>query len=240
MELVKKNLVSIICGVIAIVAVVVYFFPVGGWYTDFEARLTERVTEGKRADTALSTHFDLPVIVGDKPEPLTKFPNDAIIEQGKRKMGEVHAKSGEALAFVVDLNRQNHELLVPAALPDKPNNGVALNQFKDEFTRVMTPGLKPTTRPAGPGGATGPQNLMDDILHAVAPPTDQEIDAAKMKLWAEKYEPKVIKIEKPMGPASRRRSSSPTSGKSACCSWNRPRRSTRTSATTGPPSTRST
>lgn len=201
MELVKKNLVSIICGVIALVAVVLYFFPVSGWYTDFHAQLQERVTEGSRADKALQMHFDLPVITGEKPEPLPKFPNDAIISQGREQMAGVHAKAGEALAYVIDLNRQGHELLVPAALPDKPQNGVALNKFKDEYLRVTTPSDKPTTRPAGAADAPGVhQNLMDDILHAVAPPTQEEINAAKFKLWAEKYEPQVIEVKKDMGP----------------------------------------
>ena len=48
MEIVKKNLFGIICGVIALVAFAAWIWPVGGWYGDFQETLNKRLAVDKQ------------------------------------------------------------------------------------------------------------------------------------------------------------------------------------------------
>ncbi len=45
MDFVKKNLVSLICGTIALVAIIATFFPLSGYFTELNKKLAQRTTE---------------------------------------------------------------------------------------------------------------------------------------------------------------------------------------------------
>ena len=51
MELVKKNIVSVICGVVAILAIVASFFPLGGYVEDLQASLNKSKTDYSSLET---------------------------------------------------------------------------------------------------------------------------------------------------------------------------------------------
>ena len=61
MDIVKKNLVSIICGVIAIVAIVATFYPMNGEFDKLNKQLVERNTAYTTAEQILAKTRQMPV-----------------------------------------------------------------------------------------------------------------------------------------------------------------------------------
>src|SRR4051794_33735596 len=113
MEIVKRNIISIVCGVIALAAVIAFFFPVGGWYTDLAAKLKQRATVNDNITSILRTRRALPVLALDgKPEPLTVFPNKNVIAEGNRAVTKVHTVSEQLLQTAVKVNHEGHDVLV--------------------------------------------------------------------------------------------------------------------------------
>ena len=51
MELVKKNIVSVVCGVVAIAAIVASFFPLGGYVEELQGALNKSKTDYSSLDT---------------------------------------------------------------------------------------------------------------------------------------------------------------------------------------------
>ena len=63
MDIVKKNLVSIICGVVALVALVaVFIWPLDGYYTDLKTKTTARAAIYKKVDDLMGKSRSLPVL----------------------------------------------------------------------------------------------------------------------------------------------------------------------------------
>ena len=77
MDIVKKNLVSIICGVIALVALVaVFVWPLNGYYDTLHTKATARAAIYAKAEGLMNKTRSLPVLDFNHPEAgkLTKFP----------------------------------------------------------------------------------------------------------------------------------------------------------------------
>src|SRR5215208_4176410 len=121
MQLVKKNIVSIICVLVGVAALVTLFI-VSGWYDQFNTRLTQSKTSN---DTVASLMRQPRVIPSPNPDgtavPLEVFPNDKVFEAGDRAMNQVHNNAQTLLRTAVDMNRKGHEVLVNGALP-RPNS----------------------------------------------------------------------------------------------------------------------
>src|SRR5687768_14540792 len=87
MDLVKKNMLSIVCGVIAIVAIVAWFWPIGPMFTSLQADLDARAAEYKKVEDLRTAPRSLPSLVlegGEKPV-LNRFPNEKVVAVGREK-----------------------------------------------------------------------------------------------------------------------------------------------------------
>lgn len=192
MDIVKKNIVSIVCGVIALLALIALVWPIGPMYESFRAELKEREKANAAVQALLRAERTRPNLLGeDKHEPLGTFPSPAIIAQGHEVIGKLHENAVNLLQTAISINKRGHDLLVPTALP-RPD-AKALYAFRGQYQNVLSPGAPATAaRPGSPA-----ENIPDGILHSTAPPTAKEIKDALDKEWREKWETKVIKIETP-------------------------------------------
>ena len=174
MEIVKKNILSIICGVIVIAAVVVYFVWVSGkLYPDLDAAARERKSQYETLNNLLGKTRNMPVIElkSSEPVPLPVFPTLPVIQHAKEVTSQLSAQSKQILKMASDLNR--HEPLVPGVFP-KPNDQTKLI-FRDAYGRFVNEEIALR-------------------LKAASPPTEEEVAAEEEKLWNEKYAKKVYYV----------------------------------------------
>ena len=118
MEIVKKNIISIICGVVALAAVVVAFVIVPGHKEAAPERTSTPARRRTRSlDDLLKKPRQLPVVNPDNPEQksLEAFPSEAVIKQGEAITKKVEEESKAIFEAAVEMNK--HELLVPGSLP---------------------------------------------------------------------------------------------------------------------------
>ncbi len=133
MEIVKKNLMSIIFGVLALAAVVAAFFPLGGFWTDLHTRAQARTSAFTDAKNLLSKPRTLPVITpAGEPENLPVFPNQKIIDAAKKQLGVVKENSDRFLKQAVQASERKP--LVDNVLPGTIANPAA------EFARHASRG----------------------------------------------------------------------------------------------------
>lgn len=203
MDKVKKHLFPVLCAGIAIIAIVVYFVPLGGWYDAFNQRLDAQAKAAGAITSLVNQKRVLPIVHPEQnqPEPLTNYPNNARLQQGLEQTARVQTAAQDVLARAVQINRAGHEVLLPLALP-RPDPS-SKNEFKIAYNNALRSN---PTLPAPAGAATQPAsapapiprgNIPDGILNAAAPPTDAEIQAAWAREWETNYEPRLIFVGAP-------------------------------------------
>ena len=163
MEIVKKNILSIICGVVAILAIVASFMPLGSYTSELQEKLNKSKSNAEALNGLLSKQRSKPILSPDSAtaEPLVTFPNEAVIEAGKITTGKVEAESQRMRDVAEQMNV--HAPLVPGSLP-QPSAGIDI-VYRETYSRLFTPGvngelpavikstqghppLKPTTPPS--------------------------------------------------------------------------------------------
>ena len=172
MEIVKKNILSIVCGVIAIGAVVFYFvYVTGKLQPDLEAEAKQRKSQYDTLNNLLGKSRNLPVvdIKNTTPVPLPSFPTVDIIKQAKDVTSRLTGQSKQILALAVKLNQRPP--LVPGVFP-KPNDTAKLT-FRDAYADYVT-------------------NQVPKLLNAASPPTVEDVTKEEDRLWNDKYAPKII------------------------------------------------
>src|SRR5688572_8235621 len=120
MEIVKKNLLSIICGVVILLSVGALFWPISGIIADAQAKADERQQEYEKLNKLLpgQKSRSLPNISLDanaETTKLTQFPGPKVIEAGQTATKAMAEQSANMLAAAVAMNQ--HALLVPKSLP---------------------------------------------------------------------------------------------------------------------------
>lgn len=171
MEFVKNNILSILCGVVVLVAIVVPFWPMGGYRESLESRLAERVTVYNSLNDVRTKSRTLPVVNPDNPtpQPLEVFPNEQIIAKGNEVKTAFETQSKQLMDEVIKLNR--HTLLVPGSLPAASSTSL-LFRFRDQYRDAIANGF--------------PRMLKRGI-----PPTAESIKLATEKLYNAKYRPQL-------------------------------------------------
>jgi len=152
MEIVKKNLVSILCGVIALLAVASFFYPIPAMQASAKRNLDNQAETYKQL-TALQTktrHW--PNVTQDPnasaPE-LKELPGPKLIETGQAQVKQVQDQSLTLKDRAIKMNV--HQLLVPDSLPN-PSNSF---QFQEAYVRRF--------------------DQFQKMLNSVTPPTADEI-----------------------------------------------------------------
>ncbi len=170
MELVRKNILSIVCGVIAVLALVSLVWPISPMYAELQTTLDSRKKAAEQLVALKNSPRFLPVIELDNPKPgtLVQFPNRAIIEAGGEATKKVQDQSRLILEKAKELNK--HELLLPK------ETEFSAFEFRDEYNKLFKPGPK----------------SFSDILNATLPPDDNDIAAAAEELWNKEYKIKIV------------------------------------------------
>src|SRR3954462_12837352 len=107
MDIVKKNLVSIVCGVLALVALVaVFVWPLNGYYDTLHSKVAARAAVYSKVDGLMNKPRSLPVLDLSHPEPLklTKFPSRDVIRVGEAAQQGVKTESERVYDFAWNLN----------------------------------------------------------------------------------------------------------------------------------------
>ncbi len=193
MEIVKKNLLSISCGVIALLAFIAWFWPIGSLYSDFQASLDKRVAMNTQIRNLKTRPRQVPPIgpTGES-QPLASFPNKPTIDVVDAAIKSLKDKSDQALLFMVAMNRAGHDLLEPGSLP-VPIDSNQSYRFRAQYNAVMDYGGKPEPWDRRNPEA-GPLNLLDQVLNATPAATPVEVEDARKKKFDTEYLPKVYTV----------------------------------------------
>ena len=171
MEIVKRNLLSIICGVIALIAVVSIFFPMEGFYDDLAAKLQKSKTEEEAIKTQMGATFNLPTIDPKKTEPTPlpegAYPYTKLIEDGKKVVAELATQANELVNRSREFNKRPQ--LVEGALPNAV--GAARSTFKSQYYYKF--------------------EEFKQRLNLVTPPTEADFQEAADAIWERDWKGRV-------------------------------------------------
>jgi hypothetical protein len=176
MDIVKKNLVSIICGAVVLIAILLLFWPISGWFSSLQTEANGRSSAYSQVRDALSKERRLPVVSLEpnaEPPRLEQFPTPAVIERGQKVKGDIAAEKENIEKLAVKLNQGDKTLLVPKSLPDTRDR-VVMGNFGREYTRIMDY--------MNPDPAKRKQSLPVQILRAGIAPTQAEILAYQQRV----------------------------------------------------------
>ena len=165
MDIVKKNLLSIICGVVAVIALVLWFWPLGSIQAEAQTKLEQRTKLYGQMQSALNQRRKLPAvdIQGAEDRTLESFPNKDVIKWGQEQTQKLADEAKRVNNEAIGMNQR--ALLVPFSLPQPaPTTDFT---FRDQYDRVMK------NFPA--------------YLHAGQPVAQADIDAAKKEIWTSQY-----------------------------------------------------
>ena len=181
MDIVKKNFLSILCGVIALVGVVLWFFPLGGMYDTLQKEVDGSKQTYNEITTLRKQPRSLPNLVLEETEreQLGRFPNDKVIAKGKEATEAMKAQSDRMIGTVTDLNK--HELLVPGSLPVPQDGRTPIDFAQEYFARL---GQGPDLWDAG----------LPAALKATLPPSPDELNEKAQQIYDEKYVKEIIQI----------------------------------------------
>lgn len=185
MEIVKKNLISIICGVVALAALVVGLFMVPGRAGELQAKVDERKAAHDQLAELLNKPRQLPVVNPDNPaaENLQQFPSQSIITQGDEITKRVEAESKAILEAAVKMNAHKvADGLPPSALPS-PGDPDRFT-FREWYRGVLPPLVAGAAEGGGSRGGSGQSRFAKD-LKAGMPPMPEDVRVKQDQLAAE-------------------------------------------------------
>ena len=213
---IKKNAFPLCCGAVAIAAIVLLFYPLGGWIEDAQAKAATEA--GQYATIAGFTRSRYQPTVDPTKTAKTElaaFPNPAQVKVGQTAIEALTQQSQKAMTDMLRLNDQQvHAVLVPGLLPAPPSDTLKF-QFADLYKKSLNP--DPTISGLGDAGGVPPpvqadpkdpnrmkvdeglvsvrgRNLYNDILRAAAPADPALIEARKEWLWQDRYFPQVVTV----------------------------------------------
>jgi hypothetical protein len=176
-QVLKKNILSVICGVVVVLAIVAYFVFVTGLYTGsdgLEAKAKERKSNFDTLQGLVTKQRTLPVVeLNSSPtaRPLEVFPTTEVIKVGEGITKQLKDQSSQ----IVEIARQYNQrpTLMPNFFPNPTDP--QKYRFRDAYKIHMNKEL-----PA--------------VLQAVAPPTEADVQEAREKLWRDKYADQIITV----------------------------------------------
>ena len=162
MELVKKNIVSVICGVVALIAIVASFFPLGGYITALQGSLDQSKSTYGTVDGLRTKSRNLPITKLEEttPTPLGMFPSQDVIDKAGKVVKEVEGQSIRMRDAAVTMNKRPP--LVANSLPNpQPPYDI---RFRDEYAHLMSTPMAGNNVPTGE-----PPKLLADFKAGVLP-----------------------------------------------------------------------
>jgi hypothetical protein len=166
MEIVKKNLVSIICGVVALAAIVaVFVYPLGGFYTELKEKAQERASVQGKVNSLLNKSRGFPNFDPNETTTasLNKFPSKAVINAATEAQKGVTGNADKMVNTALQLNERGHGLVLPNSLPSPISQPIAI-----KFRRTLQDAL---------------DHLRTEELLAGIPPTSEEFNNRADVIW---------------------------------------------------------
>src|SRR5690348_7499465 len=125
MDIVKKNIVSILCGVVAILALVAIFWPVGGMTKELQDKVEKSKSDYYAKLTSLrSAKRRLPVVDPLNPnaeqQQLSQFPTEEVIKSGEKARDDVQKMAQQMLEITIEKNR--HKPLLDMSFAHAPDS----------------------------------------------------------------------------------------------------------------------
>jgi hypothetical protein len=182
MDIVKKNLLSIIFGVIAILCVVANFYPMGAKREQLRTEATEHASKAEALKTLLTKPRSMPVVKpgSTENEPLQGFPTKQALEAAHTATEQVN-KAADTLMAKASTELNEHKPLADRALPGVPGETLPASAFARLYVSMFPPpaqnGTVAVAAPVQPPPA-GVKTLMQ-ILSAGTPPNDLELTNAR-------------------------------------------------------------
>lgn len=198
MEILKKNWLSILCGVIALFALVFLIYPLLGWYSDEQAELDKHATQYNNINSLRKANRSWPVLdlaSGNKP-PLKAFdasgkeqpvfPSESYLDAGRDIKKKVHTQAEEMKKDLHDFTAEERSkdptgntnkltLLIDGVLPVPGDvRGFA---FQKEYVNQV--------RTVLPRELSGKYPM---------PPTKEDVFAEAARLWNDEFKNKVFTI----------------------------------------------
>lgn len=172
MDIVKKNALSIACGVIALIAIIAIFYPLSSQLETLQTDLQSRASVYQSLQSLRTKSRTLPVVnpQNPNPPPLDRFPNQQLIKEGQAIPAAFVQQAAEIEKAARKMNE--HELLVPGSLPMPASETYAF-RFRDDYRDMINNGIA-------------------KIMNAGHPPTPDEIAAAQQKLYNDVYKPQLV------------------------------------------------
>jgi hypothetical protein len=207
MEIVKKNLISIICGVVALAAVVaVFVWPLDGFFETLKGKATARAQIVSKVTSLRNKPRVLPTIDPNpntqKVQRLTNYPSSKIIAMGIEAQKAMHAESVAMYDYAWKLNQKGHGLVVPGTLPEPTSTSAAFNfrkNLKDALDNLrnneLAAGIPPTAEQLKiRQEAVAEEITKRDLVIVDGMPTNQDLVDGRIKEAQDKL-PDLMKKE---------------------------------------------
>src|SRR4051794_17379209 len=155
MELLKKNILSVIFGVIAILAIAADFYPMAGKREELKKEAADHASKAEALKTLRDKPRNLPIVNPGSTEsvPLPGFPTKQAVEMGHQVTQRVN-DAAEAVMTKASGELNIHKPLVAGALPGSPGDTLPASAFAREylgmFPAVVQPGAVSVTPSAPP------------------------------------------------------------------------------------------
>src|ERR1051325_7617813 len=169
MDILKKNMWSIVCGVVAILAVASTYYPLSGKFIELNSKLQSSADEDRKIKSLINTNPNMPSVdpKSNEVKPLGMFPTEKVIELGKKVVGKVHTESEKLASKALEINERKQ--LVPGVLPS--GSGRYLSEFKDTYYAAMAD--------------------LRTQMDATTVPTQDEINAKIEQIWNDDFKPMI-------------------------------------------------
>ena len=170
MNIIKKNIVSIVCGLVAILSVLVAVFVGQGLFDDLQTQMNKsKVLHGQMEQLLKTTRY-MPGVDPYTAEriALRGFPSQGLIDDAKAATEQVKQQSLKMVDVATGVNRRTP--LVPGSLPRAISQSEAI-AFRDRY-RALLMGNPPTTPPQ-----------LRQLMNATSPVTPDELKLEAERRW---------------------------------------------------------
>lgn len=170
MGLIKKNILSIIFGVVAILCIILLFFPLGGMFESLRADVQQGWKVGTDLQNLTRTQRHWPSLSSDEEDkqPLEQFPTAALITKGEEMTRDWKASAERFLRFVIEDQNSQIQPLVKGILPtiSSPAAGRSfIDQYQKRFGIYYLPN----------GQLDDSSSLFKQVLDSTVPPSEMDI-----------------------------------------------------------------
>lgn len=150
LTVVKRNWLSVVAAVVAVVAVVVPFAVADGWVSETQNALQQRQSVARQLDEIGRKSRSLPQLDPDATErqPLDMFPSRSVIAAGKAALEHLEKQAEVLLEEALKLNVRRPLMEDVFRATPAQYRGAAF-RFRDEYQAFMSRQEGPTPRPDG-------------------------------------------------------------------------------------------